>query len=87
MIMTDLYEFHQGTTPLLLSIPHAGTAVPEALLDRLSEPAKKLPDTDWVAKSLKGLGPVRAGRFLVHGSHDREARRPHEIAIEIDAGK
>ena len=44
--MSD-YEFHQGTTPLLLSIPHAGTAVPEALFDRLSEPAKTLPDTDW----------------------------------------
>ncbi len=45
--MPDLYDFHPGTTPLLLSIPHAGTAVPEALFDRLSEPAKTLPDTDW----------------------------------------
>ena len=27
-----------------------------------------LPDTDWVAKSLEGLKPVRAGRFLVHGA-------------------
>src|SRR5262245_42134645 len=27
----------------------------------------RLPDTDWVAKSLEGLRPVRAGRFLVHG--------------------
>src|SRR5690606_30118338 len=30
--------------------------------------------------------PVRAGRFLVHGAHDRDARRPGDIAIEIDAG-
>jgi ribosomal protein L11 methyltransferase len=45
-----------------------------------------LPDIDWVAKSLEGLQPVRAGRFLVHGSHDRCKRRPGDLAIEIEAG-
>src|SRR5690606_5351475 len=46
-----------------------------------------LPDVDWVSLSLEGLKPVRAGRFLVHGSHDRQVRRAGEIAIEIDAGQ
>jgi ribosomal protein L11 methyltransferase len=46
-----------------------------------------LPETDWVAKSLAGLKPVRAGRFLVHGSHDRDKRRPNDIAIDIEAGQ
>ena len=41
---------------------------------------------DWVANALAGLAPVRAGRFLVHGAHDRERVRPHDIDIEIDAG-
>ena len=27
-----------------------------------------LPDIDWVARSLEGLKPVRAGRFFVHGA-------------------
>ena len=45
-----------------------------------------LPDIDWVAKSLEGLKPVRAGRFLVHGAHDRDKRRPNDIAVEIEAG-
>jgi ribosomal protein L11 methyltransferase len=45
-----------------------------------------LPDIDWVAKSLEGLQPVRAGRFLVHGSHDRHKRRTGDLAIEIEAG-
>ncbi len=45
-----------------------------------------LPDIDWVTKSLEGLQPVRAGRFLVHGSHDRHRRRPGDLAIEIEAG-
>jgi ribosomal protein L11 methyltransferase len=42
-----------------------------------------LPDIDWVAKSLEGLQPVRAGRFLVHGSHDRHRRRTGDLAISI----
>ncbi|MCA1444475.1 50S ribosomal protein L11 methyltransferase [Ensifer sp. IC4062] len=46
-----------------------------------------LPDIDWIAKSLEGLAPVRAGRFVVHGSHDRDKVRTGEIAIEIDAGQ
>src|SRR5579863_5177556 len=41
---------------------------------------------DWVANSLAGLKPVRAGRFLVHGAHDRDKARPSDIGIEIEAG-
>jgi ribosomal protein L11 methyltransferase len=40
---------------------------------------------DWVKASLDGLPPVRAGRFVVHGAHDRAGVRPHEIGIEIEA--
>ena len=40
---------------------------------------------DWVRASLEGLKPVRAGRFLVHGSHDREHVRANDLAIEIEA--
>ena len=48
--------------------------------------AKRLPDIDWVARSLEGLKPVRAGRFFVHGAHDRRKRHSGELAIEIEAG-
>jgi ribosomal protein L11 methyltransferase len=41
---------------------------------------------DWVANALAGLVPVRAGRFLVHGSHDRDKVKSNDIAIEIEAG-
>lgn len=46
-----------------------------------------LPDIDWIAKSLEGLKPVRAGRFLVHGSHDRDKVRQSDIGILIEAGQ
>jgi len=42
-------------------------------------------DTDWVRQSLEGLKPVRAGRFLVHGSHDRSRVRSNDLGIEIEA--
>ena len=43
-----------------------------------------IPDADWIAMSLEGLKPVRAGRFIVHGSHDRDKVRANDLAIEID---
>jgi ribosomal protein L11 methyltransferase len=40
---------------------------------------------DWVEESLAGLKPVEAGRFVVHGAHDRARIAPHRIGIEIEA--
>jgi ribosomal protein L11 methyltransferase len=40
---------------------------------------------DWIAASLEGLAPIRAGRFLIHGAHDRASARGNDIAIEIEA--
>ncbi len=44
-----------------------------------------LPPTDWVRKSLEGLQPVEAGRFVVHGRHDRDRIRGNRIAVQIEA--
>src|SRR5882724_13119982 len=44
-----------------------------------------LAPTDWVRKSLEGLAPVEAGRFVVHGAHDRARVRANRIGIEIEA--
>ena len=58
------------------------TDFPALVLER-----ETLPDIDWIARSLEGLKPVRAGRFLVHGSHDRDKVRLSDIGILIDAGQ
>ena len=47
---------------------------------------EKLGDIDWVSETLRELSPVSAGRFFVHGSHDRAAARNKRIPVEIDAG-
>jgi ribosomal protein L11 methyltransferase len=40
---------------------------------------------DWVRASLEDLVPVPAGRFVVHGSHDRDRVAPNKLKIEIEA--
>jgi Ribosomal protein L11 methylase len=57
-------------------------AYPDAVIER-----EVIPDVDWIARSLEGLKPVRAGRFLVHGSHDRDKVGASDVPIEIDAGQ
>jgi ribosomal protein L11 methyltransferase len=47
----------------------------------------EIPDENWVALVQRGLHPVWAGRFLIHGSHDRAVGRGKRFAIEIDAGQ
>jgi Ribosomal protein L11 methylase len=59
----------------------------EPVLGPVTIETEVLPEIDWVTHSLEGLKPVRAGRILVHGSHDRAAVRPGDVAIEIDAGQ
>jgi len=44
-----------------------------------------LESTDWVRQSLAGLQPVAAGRFVVHGAHDRARIPVNRIGIEIEA--
>lgn len=69
-------------------------AIAAAIRDRLGADAfaaplsvEALPETDWVALGLQALSPVSAGRFIVHGSHNRGQLPPGRIAIEIDAGQ
>jgi N-formylglutamate deformylase len=41
------FTLHRGTAPLLISLPHDGTELPEGVAARLTPEAAKLPDTDW----------------------------------------
>ena len=60
------------------------SAVAEIVKDAKVE-YETLAAKDWIAASLEGLKIVRAGRFAIHGSHDRDKISPNEIGIEIEA--
>jgi ribosomal protein L11 methyltransferase len=62
----------------LVGIVAGAAAARAASFDRVDE-------RDWVGASLEGLTPVRAGRFLIHGAHGRDAVKANDIAIEIEA--
>jgi ribosomal protein L11 methyltransferase len=48
---------------------------------------EKLAARDWIKESLEGLKPVAAGRFVVHGAHDRARVPQSAIGIEIEAAQ
>jgi len=94
------FEVADGITTLSMNIPwkveiyFANPPDEEAVRDLLRPIVGELVDNtpfttvntkDWVANSLDGLKPVRAGRVLVHGAHDRHVVRTNDIAIEIEA--
>jgi len=54
----------------------------------LGTPAlEAVPDLNWVALSQAALPPIHAGKFIVHGSHDRSRFAMRRLAIEIEAGE
>ena len=43
----DIFRFTPGHTPLLVSVPHVGTHVPDAVADGFTEAGRAVADTDW----------------------------------------
>jgi ribosomal protein L11 methyltransferase len=63
----------------------AGLALLETLYGARGFAVSKLDDVDWVAQVRRELTPVPAGRFVVHGAHDRGSIPSNKIALEIEA--
>ena len=80
--MTQIYEFVSGSVPVLISIPHAGIELPDALRARLTPDALELPDTDWHVHRLYdfaaelGVAVLRArySRYVIDLNRDPEGR-------------
>ena len=68
-----IFDFYPGTTPLLISLPHVGTGIPEPLRAQFVPRALHLEDTDWHLEQLyafaSGLGAgllvPRLSRFVI----------------------
>ncbi|MGF6546731.1 hypothetical protein QFZ96_001802 [Paraburkholderia youngii] len=54
--MTDIFSLVRGGAPLIISIPHLGTTIPEDLRDDFSDVALTLADTDWHLDQLYDFG-------------------------------
>lgn len=43
----DIFKLDRGTAPLLVSLPHDGSAIPDDIAARMHPRARQAPDTDW----------------------------------------
>lgn len=66
----DIFHFHQGHAPLLVSVPHAGEHVPASILARLTPAARALPDTDWHVPRLYAFA-ADLGASVLAATHSR----------------
>lgn len=65
LMETPLFSLHRGRLPLLVSVPHDGTHVPETIAARLTVDARRVPDTDWHIARLYDVARAMGASMLV----------------------
>ena len=63
--MDYVCTLHRGTVPLLVSLPHDGTALPPDISARMTEAARGVPDTDWHVSRLYDFARELGASVLV----------------------
>ncbi len=74
----DVFSLHRGTAPLLLSLPHDGSHIPEPLAARMPPEARRAPDTDWHVSRLYAFARELGASVLVptHSRYVVDLNRP-----------
>ena len=63
------FDFHAGSLPLLVSMPHAGTAIPDDIAQTMTPEALQKADTDWHLPQLYAfLQQMGASTLAAHWS-------------------
>lgn len=78
----DVYTLERGHQPLLISLPHDGTHIPDALAQRMMPEARTAPDTDWHVARLYDFAR-ELGASILRPSHSRyvvDLNRPPDDA-------
>ena len=60
-----IFDLHQGSTPLVLSLPHVGTLIPDALKAHYTERALQVEDTDWHLEQLYDFATALGASVIV----------------------
>ncbi len=73
-----IYTLHGGTAPLLISLPHDGTAVPDDIAGRMTDSARRVPDTDWHVARLYAFARELGASVIVpkHSRYIVDLNRP-----------
>jgi len=62
--MNEVFTLHEGTVPLLVSMPHIGTEIPAELRDGYQAQALDVEDTDWHLHQLYNFLPLLGASVL-----------------------
>jgi N-formylglutamate deformylase len=78
MVEVETYTLHAGTAPLLVSLPHDGTAVPDDIASRFVPVARRVPDTDWHVSRLYEFARELGASIIVpkHSRYVVDLNRP-----------
>lgn len=84
-----LAEAYFPQPPNIKAINHLFSLTIDEAPSWIEPTIEELPDDDWVKFALGSLGPIEAGRFFLHGAHDREEipTTQDSIPIEIEANQ
>jgi N-formylglutamate deformylase len=76
------FTLHRGTAPLVVSVPHAGTFLPDAVAADLAPAARDLPDTDFHVDKLVAFAGDLGATVLVanHARMHVDLNRPADDA-------
>lgn len=80
IFMMSPFHFKTGTTPLLISMPHVGTAIPDAIASTMTDAALIKADTDWHLPLLYNMAE-RLGVGIISAQYSRyviDLNRPQE---------
>ncbi len=68
--MKQPFHFHQGDSPILISMPHVGTNIPPEVRAQLTSAADQLTDTDWHLPLLYNMTD-ELGVSVIHAEYSR----------------
>jgi N-formylglutamate deformylase len=71
VLTTDTFTLHRGRVPLLVSLPHDGSEIPDALAARMTDDARRAPDTDWHVSRLYAFARDVLGASLLVPRYSR----------------
>lgn len=63
--MKPVFALHRGRAPLLISLPHDGTELPEDVAARMTPAARRVPDTDWHVSRLYAFARELGASMIV----------------------
>jgi N-formylglutamate amidohydrolase len=83
-VSEDVFTFHDGSTPLLISIPHDGRLLPDDIESRMTAAGRAIPDTDWHVAELYAFAE-ELGASVITARYSRYVvdlnRPPGDLAL------